>query len=79
MSKQWSGRTLMVWLVLVLMLAVLGAVLWFHEATEGYRDWLLKFLLLATLFVIPVLFWDDLGTYWRSSEGGPIDIDTGSW
>ena len=57
----------------------IGVSLWFSRATEGFGDWLLKFVFLASLSVGPYVFWDDLAAYWRSSGDGPVNIETGWW
>ena len=65
-------------LVFLVMISV-GWLLWRHKGTEGFGDWLLKYVLVSALLFGPYFIWDGLSNYWRSSEDGPVNIETGWW
>ncbi len=69
-----------VWDIVVVALMIgTGVALWFYGNCDGVTDWAIKFLIAALMLFGPYFFWDDIGAYWRSSDSGPINIETGWW
>jgi len=68
------------WDILALVLMVgLGVLIWYNDSTRDWRDWLIKFLIIAVLVFLPFFFRDHLAEYWYSSSEGPVDLQQGWW
>lgn len=66
-------------LLAVLLMIGMGFALWRQRETEGWVDWLLKFVILSLMIFGPYFFWDDISAYWNSSSDGPVDLQQGWW
>jgi len=65
--------------IVVCLMVLVGGGLWFADSTRDVKNWAIKFALVAALLFGPYFFWDDIGSYWLSSESGPVNIETGWW
>ena len=65
--------------VVLCLIALVGVGLWFDSGSRGLKDWMIKFALISTLLFGPYYFWDDIASYWQSSEEGPVKIEAGWW
>ncbi len=63
----------------VLLIIGLGILLWRQKETNGWVDWLIKFVIITSLIFGPYFFWDEIASYWSSSSSGPVDLQQGWW
>lgn len=77
--KGASGLMIFWNILVVTLMAGLGALLWYHTDNPSWKDWLIKFVITGALIFGPYFFWDEIAAYWESSSSGPINIETGWW